>query len=218
METPLPRVVVKSAQYDSSCNKLKQGDTITFGLNVDFPDQSVREVSDFEIQMVPKKGDKIETATCKMMDTYSKVLTCELEFKNEIEDNIYYPFLKKKVVGDEYQITPFNLVDYGLGTTLFDVIRPTDKQYKFNVYYDYSQTKYDLAFQFESELSEETKSGNNELSQKAANLFLQKYAPNGYTVYIYIDKNIPVNAGLGGGSSDAGTGIKILLDFFIWSC
>ncbi|MEI8388423.1 MAG: 4-(cytidine 5'-diphospho)-2-C-methyl-D-erythritol kinase [bacterium] len=44
---------------------------------------------------------------------------------------------------------------------------------------------------------------NNNLVYKAAELFLQKADLNGYKVKIHIEKNIPVAAGLAGGSSNA---------------
>ncbi|MBP5491934.1 MAG: 4-(cytidine 5'-diphospho)-2-C-methyl-D-erythritol kinase [Clostridiales bacterium] len=49
---------------------------------------------------------------------------------------------------------------------------------------------------------------------KAAELFLSKLAPKAYHVTVDLKKEIPSQAGLGGGSTDAATVLKILSEFF----
>ncbi len=74
-----------------------------------------------------------------------------------------------------------------------------------------------LSFEFieggsiEFSCSDASLSGNDNLAVRAATLFLSKSKRlSGYGLRITLQKNIPVAAGLGGGSSDAGTTLRTL--------
>ena len=56
-------------------------------------------------------------------------------------------------------------------------------------------------------------SDRRNLAYKAAEMFIEKYKLN-RGVEIFIDKNIPSEAGLGGGSSDGATVLKMMRDLF----
>ncbi|MCQ2818172.1 MAG: hypothetical protein MJ252_12975 [archaeon] len=156
-ETALPRVVVKSAIYEETCNQMTKGDKLKFYLNATFPDETIKDLDQFEIEMIPKRGEQNEKAICLRTD-YSDV-QCECEFTSEIGDNTFYPYLHKKIKTDKYVIEPFKLIESEVGITQNEIIKPSSSQYKFKVYYDYSKLDYDLSFEFNGELSDTTKSG-----------------------------------------------------------
>ena len=63
--------------------------------------------------------------------------------------------------------------------------------------------------------SKEKISGKNNICYKTAEIFLSNFEIIGsYKIDVYIKKNIPTGAGLGGGSSDAAALLKILLKHF----
>lgn len=63
--------------------------------------------------------------------------------------------------------------------------------------------------------SKEKISGKNNICYKTVEIFLSNFEINGsYKIDVYIKKNIPTGAGLGGGSSDAAALLKILLKHF----
>jgi 4-diphosphocytidyl-2-C-methyl-D-erythritol kinase len=56
--------------------------------------------------------------------------------------------------------------------------------------------------------------GRENLAFRAAELFLERHGPAGYGVRLALEKRIPHGAGLGGGSSDAGTVLLALNELF----
>jgi 4-diphosphocytidyl-2-C-methyl-D-erythritol kinase len=56
--------------------------------------------------------------------------------------------------------------------------------------------------------------GAENLAFRAAKLFLERHGPAGYGVRLALEKRIPHGAGLGGGSSDAGTVLLALNELF----
>lgn len=63
--------------------------------------------------------------------------------------------------------------------------------------------------------SNENISGKNNICYKTAELFLKNFDIKGsFKIEIYIKKNIPTGAGLGGGSSDAAALLKVLIKHF----